>query len=171
MLKEKKIGELLQEAYLINEKQLQVALKEQDFYPELKLGEILVLHGWLKKETADFFGNGIQIIKKQKSLLIGNIFLQAGLLSENNIKDILQEQKQIGLQFGEIATLKGLIKQETVTFFIENFALYKSKQDYHEHKRKQITGGNKAKLMEKYSLNYQPTKVKVVDLDEISWIG
>ena len=133
MFKEKRIGELLQEAHIINEKQLKLALEEQNFYPQLKLGEILFLNGLITKETADFFGHDIKLISQVKNQLIGNIFFKAGLLSDKQIQDILQEQKQLGLRFGEIIVLKGLIKQETVSFFIENFALYKNKQDYYEY--------------------------------------
>ena len=55
----KPIGKILTEAGLINNGQLQVALVEKQLYPELRLGEIISLHGWLKQETADFFAERI----------------------------------------------------------------------------------------------------------------
>ena len=189
MFTKKRIGELLQEAHIINECQLSIALKEQSVYPQLKLGDILFLNGWLTKETANFFANDIKQINKQKKILIGNIFLKAGLLSEDEIQDILREQKQLGLRFGEIIILKGLIKKETVTFFIENFALYKNKKDFYEYKRKQqriqlrLNKFNKLNRINQ-SLNQfnihrkralfnqaKSNKVKMIDFNDIDWRG
>ena len=51
----KPIGEILQEAGLITSPQLQVALRDQTYYQDMRLGEILALRGWVGQETADFF--------------------------------------------------------------------------------------------------------------------
>ena len=166
---EKKIGELLCEAHLIQEQQLKVALTEKNIYPELKVGEILALHGWLKEETADFFGSEMQVINKDKNLLIGNIFLKAGLLSETNVQDILQEQKQIGSRFGETAVLKGLIKKETVDFFIENFALYKDKQSFYKYKKQTISNKSTPYQVDK-NLNTNKMNAPIIDPENIPWV-
>ena len=50
----KLLGVLLQDAHLISDVQVQVALVDQKAY-QMRLGDILVLHGWLKKQTIDFF--------------------------------------------------------------------------------------------------------------------
>ncbi len=53
-----KLGELLQLADLVSPLQIELALQEQIYQsPELKIGEILALRGWLKPETADFFAH------------------------------------------------------------------------------------------------------------------
>ena len=138
-----RIGELMQEAHLIDEKQIEVALMEQKIYPELKIGQILALHGWLKQETADFFANEIKVISKEKNLLIGTIFLKAGLLSEDDIQNILEEQKRIGLKFGEIAVLKGLLKKETVDFFLKYLTSSKNKKSFYEHQKQIMLNNSK----------------------------
>ncbi len=134
----KPLGELLEEAGLINEGHLQVALMEKDIYPHLKFGEILVLHGWLKQETADFFADKMrQLIKEETfDLPIGNFFKQAGLLSEKDIQDILSEQKKTGVKFGSIAVLKGCIKKQTLDFFLKYFTLETNKKTDFQYKDK-----------------------------------
>ena len=134
----KKIGELLKEAHIIDENQLNLALIQQQIYSQVKIGNILAFQGWLKQKTADFFASEIKTINKEKGLLIGTIFLKAGLLSEDEIKNILKKQKQIDLRFGEIAIQEGLLKKETVDFFIKHLALSKNDKDFSEHKMKKI---------------------------------
>ncbi|NJO94433.1 MAG: hypothetical protein HC820_09080 [Hydrococcus sp. RM1_1_31] len=51
------MGLVLQLAGLISAPQVEVALYDRVQYQELRLGEILVLRGWLKVETADFLPN------------------------------------------------------------------------------------------------------------------
>lgn len=181
MIKGKKIGELLQEAYLIDEDQLKFALMEQTYlYTDRKLGEVLVHHGWLKQKTADFFGDEIEKVYEGKSLLIGNILFKAGLLSEKEIQDILQEQRQTGLRFGEIVILKGLIQEETVKFFIENFALYKNKQEFYQYQKQKIKSKLKfntvKQRIESFNTKKRPIlnqvkKVQVIDFNDIDWRG
>ena len=50
----KRLGDHLVEAGLVNDVQLRYALSEQATVP-LKLGEILVRHGWLTEQTVEFF--------------------------------------------------------------------------------------------------------------------
>ncbi|MGK7886357.1 MAG: hypothetical protein AB4057_17260, partial [Crocosphaera sp.] len=49
------LGEILRDADLITEAQLQTVLRDQQEYKDQKIGEILALRGWLKQETVDFF--------------------------------------------------------------------------------------------------------------------
>jgi hypothetical protein len=134
----KPLGQVLEEAGLVNEGQLKVALMEQDIYPNLRIGEILALHSWIKQETADFFAEKMpQLIKKEGSeLKIGNFFHQAYLLSEKDIENILSEQKQTGIKFGSIAVLKGYLKQQTLDFFLKYFTLESSKKTDFQYKDK-----------------------------------
>ena len=95
---DKPLGELLSEAGLINQGQLQVVLREKDIYPDLKIGEILALHSWVKQKTADFFAEDIPKLVQQENLnlKIGAFFNKAGLLSSEEIYDILTEQEKSG---------------------------------------------------------------------------
>lgn len=135
----KPLGEILEEAGLINQGQLQVVLMEQNTYRDLKIGEILALHGWLKQETADFFAETMrQLIKKETfDLQIGKFFYQASLLSQKDIQDILNEQKKTGVKFGSIAVLKGFIKEQTLDFYLENFTLKTNKKSDFQYKDKE----------------------------------
>ncbi|BAQ60462.1 hypothetical protein GM3708_868 [Geminocystis sp. NIES-3708] len=117
------IGKILEEAGLINSGQIHVALVEQSIYSHLKLGEILALHGWIDQQTADFFGHKIkELIVNDHKKQIGNYFFEAGLLKENDIKAILDEQKKLGVKFGSLAVLRGCITQDTLKFFLKYFA-------------------------------------------------
>ena len=144
----KPLGKILKEAGLINEGQLQVGLMEQNIYPHLKIGEIFVLHSWIKQETADFFAEEFrQIIKKETfKRQIGNFFNQAGLLSEKDIQSILREQKKTGIKFGSTAVLKGLIKKQTLDFYLKYFAVERSYQTDFQYKDSDILTQKKSSL-------------------------
>lgn len=127
-LKDKLLGEILEEAGLILPGQIQVALMEQTIYTELKLGEILVLHNWIEQQTADFFGEKIKIIiQETEKRKLGYYLSEAGLLGEDQINAIIEEQKKLGVKFGALAVLKGCIKQDTLTFFLDNLMPNKEK--------------------------------------------
>ncbi|HIK34724.1 MULTISPECIES: hypothetical protein [unclassified Thermosynechococcus] len=115
-----KIGELLLKAALINLGQLQVALREKDIYTHLRLGEILALHGWLSQGTIDFFvEEWPKLIQDKEKHPIGFYLKKAGLLTEEQIQQILKEQWQTSYRFGALAVLNGWVKQETVNFFLQ----------------------------------------------------
>ena len=117
----KPIGEILQEAGLITSPQLEVALRDQTYYQDMRLGEILALRGWVKQDTADFFvREWFKLVNKRVDRPIGFYFKQAGLLTERDIKLILLEQNKYSLRFGDTAVKKGLIKPTTVDFFVQN---------------------------------------------------
>ena len=117
----KPIGEILQEAGLITTPQLEVALRDQTYYEDMRLGEILALRGWIKQDTADFFvQEWSKLVNRRIEHPIGFYFQKAGLLSEEDIKAILVEQSKLSLRFGDTAVQQGLIKPNTVNFFIQN---------------------------------------------------
>ncbi len=117
----KPIGEILQEAGLITTPQLEVALRDQTYYEDMRLGEILALRGWIKQDTADFFvQEWFKLVNRRIEHPIGFYFQKAGLLSEEEIKVILVEQNKLSLRFGDTAVQQGLIKPNTVNFFIQN---------------------------------------------------
>ncbi|MGY6530843.1 MAG: hypothetical protein ACXITR_13045 [Cyanobacterium sp.] len=120
---EKKLmGQLLLDAGLITPSQLDVALADQNQFFKLKIGEILALRGWLKSQTADFL---VEIENKKSAKIykkeypIGYYLQKAGLLSDEQINNILQEQKKLGIKFCETAVLKGYLKEKTAEFFLE----------------------------------------------------
>ena len=119
MDKPKSLVGVLREASLISDKQIEMALKYQMDYPELNLGEILSLQGWLTDQTRNFWTRDwSNLIKQKERKLLGAYLEKAGLLEEKDIKEILKEQEVSNLRFGAIAVLKGYIKTETLEFFL-----------------------------------------------------
>ena len=117
----KPIGEILQEAGLITSPQLEVALRDQTYYQDMRLGEILALRGWIKQDTADFFvQEWFKLVNQRIEHPIGFYLQKAGLLTEQDIKFILLEQNKYSLRFGDTAVKQGLIKPNTVNFFVQN---------------------------------------------------
>jgi hypothetical protein len=117
----KPLGEILQEAGLITTPQLEVALRDQIYYEDMRLGEILALRGWIKQDTADFFvQEWFKLVNKRIEHPLGFYLKKAGLLSEEDIKVILLEQHKYSLRFGDIAVKQGLVNPNTVNFFLQN---------------------------------------------------
>ncbi|HAC63084.1 MAG TPA: hypothetical protein DCF68_05975 [Cyanothece sp. UBA12306] len=116
-----RLGELLVKADLITLKQLAKVLEDQAKYPEFRLGEILTIRGWIKRETVDFFAEKwSDCLQEQQKYRLGEYLQQADLLNDRQIKAILYEQKRLGLKFGDVAVLHGWIKPTTLDFFLKN---------------------------------------------------
>ena len=117
----KPIGEILTEADLITKPQLEVALRDQIYNENMLLGEILALRGWIKQDTADFFvREWSKIVNHRIERPLGFYLNRAGLLSSEDIQQILAEQRQLSLRFGDTAVQKGLLKPSTVNFFLKH---------------------------------------------------
>lgn len=117
----KPIGEILKEADLISTPQLEVALRDQVYNRDLRLGEILALRGWIKQDTADFFvREWFKIINRRIEHPLGFYLKQAGLLEEDDIERILSLQHKYSLRFGDTAVKQGLVKPNTINFFLQN---------------------------------------------------
>ncbi|MEM9274231.1 MAG: hypothetical protein AAGA80_14895 [Cyanobacteria bacterium P01_F01_bin.143] len=117
----KPIGEILQNAGLVSPYQVEVALRDQIYYQDMLIGEILALRGWVEQSTVDFFVNEwLSILKRKRSHPLGFYLKQASLLTEREIQMILAEQNQTCLRFGATAVLKGLVKQDTIDYFLDN---------------------------------------------------
>lgn len=113
------IGQMLQGAGLLSQNQVETILLDQTKQRHLRFGEILAQRGWLKQETSDFFAEQLpKLATKPQKQPIGYYLKSAALLNENQVSTILKEQSQFGLRFGEMAALKGWVKQETVDFFL-----------------------------------------------------
>ena len=125
----KPLGEILIEAGLITASQIEFALHQQAD-TDLKIGEILASHNWIKQQTADFFAEKWSkvIDQKQKKPLV-YYFSHAGLLNEQQIAQIMKEQQleEKPTRFHRLAVKKGYLKQITVDFFLANiFNIYSS---------------------------------------------
>ncbi len=120
----KLLGQILQEANLLSDAQLELALRTQADYPELKIGKILALRGWIKLKTVDFFAQyWLNLLKEEKNYPLGFYLTQAGILNNEQINIILAEQKELKLRLGEIAILKGWLNKKTLNYFLENLLL------------------------------------------------
>lgn len=114
------LGELLIEAGLITPSQIEFALQEQSG-ENLRIGEILASHNWIKQQTADFFvEKWTELINQKQKKPLVYYFRHAGLLEENQIAQLLQEQKQQekSVRFHRLAVEQGYLKQITVDFFL-----------------------------------------------------
>ena len=117
----KPIGEILQTAGLVSSSQIEVALYDQQYYQDMRIGEILALRGWIEQSTVDFFvKEWLELLKKRDCRPLGFYLKQASLLTEKQIQMILAEQNQTCLRFGATAVLKGFLKQSTIDFFLTN---------------------------------------------------
>jgi hypothetical protein len=123
MPKHKLIGLTLQEAGLLSHFQVQTALKEQEYFSQLRIGEIFVLHSWLKQDTVNFFIKIWPRLSEEKNKKpLGYYLKQAGLLTQQQIEYILFRQKFLQMKFGSVAVLKGWLKNETIDFFLKDLA-------------------------------------------------
>ncbi len=126
----KELVETLLQASLITRGQIEVAQQDRKEFPHLELEDILVLRGWLKSQTVDFFLNQwSQELKQKIKQPLGYYLKESALLSEDNLNKILEEQKQNhqDLRLGELAVKLGLIKQETIDFFLVHLVKNTSK--------------------------------------------
>ena len=130
----KPLGAVLQEADLVSAAQVEVALRDQAQYQDLRIGEILALRGWIEQKTADFFAERWStLIRQPRVQPIGYYLKEAGLLNEQQINTILSEQKtgQTWIRFGALVVFKGWLKQSTIDFFLKYlFAKQKSESSF-----------------------------------------
>lgn len=161
----KPIGKLLQEASLISEAQLQVAVYDHNNYQDMRLGEILASRGWIEQETADFFAEEWfkLLAKLPPQYPLGYYLHQAALMDKLQIESILKEQKQTWMRFGSVAVLRGWMKQDTLDFFLQNLFPTTANESAFIGKRTQFIKEEK---------ETEPTVVVEAEIDEedIPWI-
>lgn len=120
----KPLGQLLNEAGLISAQQIELALQDQiTNNPDTRIGTILASYGWIEQKTADFFvEKWYDLVNSEQKYPLVYYFREAGLLDEAQINGILEERNSSPkkLRFHHLAVQKGLIKRETVDFFIIN---------------------------------------------------
>ena len=115
----KPLGQILIEAGIISISQIEIALQEQK-YNDLRIGEILILHGWIQQQTVDFFAERWLALREEEKKPLAHYFQEAGLLDIEQINAILklQKLKQRKVRFHRLAVEQGYIKQITVDFFV-----------------------------------------------------
>lgn len=169
----KPLGLILQEAGLVSTPQVELALLDQSYYQDLKIGEILALRGWIKQNTANFFADEWEDLIKQKSQQpLGYYLQQADLLKEKQINIILQEQNQLWLRFGAVAVLKGWLKQNTVDFFLKNLcpkelsaSAFVGKRHFNQNK---IDYNSRPTMILE---THDQQETAAIDEEDIPWIG
>ena len=160
----KPLGLVLEKAGLISQEQLSTALKDQSRLSNLKVGEILAIRGWIKLETANFFAEQWpQLLNQTSNKPLGQYLKAAALLSDRQIKEILQQQQRTGLKFGSVAVLNGLLAQNTLDFFLEQLELIKNVDS-------QLNGTSNLQHIENYLLeNKQCDPVNLLELYQHIW--
>ena len=115
----KPLGQILIEAGLISISQIELALQEQK-YNDLRIGEILVLHGWIKQQTVDFLAERwFELLEEAEKKPLAYYFQEAGLLNGEQINTVLRLQKikHNKVRFHHLVVEQGYLKQMTVDFF------------------------------------------------------
>ncbi len=127
---QKPLGEILIEAGLVPISQIELALQEQK-HTGLRIGEILVLHGWIEQKTVDFFGEKwCELIAAADKQSLAYYFQEAGLLKKEQVDAIarLQKLKHKKVRFHRLAVEQGYLKPATVDFFLAHlFNIYNPK--------------------------------------------
>lgn len=160
----KPLGLVLQNAGLISDQQLAIALKDKSRLSNLKIGEIMAIRGWIKLETANFFAEQWpQLLNQFQDQPLGQYFKAAALLSEYQINEILQQQQETGLKFGSVAVSNGLLGQNTVDFFLHQLELIHDIDT-------QLEGTDHINYIENYLLtNKQCAPIDLIELYQQIW--
>ena len=123
---DKQLEKTLQEAHLLSVKQIKLAIKARKSFKKQNIEQILVSRGLIEQKTLTFFKVKWPIILRQKTKKpIGHYLQEAGLLSQEQVDYILhrqQEKNGCWIKFGQLAVIKGWVKQGTIDFFIENLS-------------------------------------------------
>ena len=145
----KRIGELLIEANLLTPAQVQVALYDQQQFSSMKLGEIFVFRGWLNQQTADFFGETwTNLCQQGPAQSLGECLCAAGLVDDNCVEQIIEEQARNGYRFGANAVLLGFINQQTLDYFLENLFPDRKQEGHYVFNGKQRIMQPQSRVME-----------------------
>ena len=169
----KPLGQLLNEAGLISAQQIEVALRDQFNNPQVRIGEIMASKGWIKQETADFFvEQWHELVEQKQRQPLVYYFRQAGLLSEEQINFILEEQsnKTEKVRFHRLAVQQGLIAQPTVDFFVKNL-LVKSQGQKSSQKSSFATPYELLKNYIRGETNFQRSEFKKIKLNNVTLKG
>lgn len=124
------LGQILIEAGLISINQIEIVLQEQE-KTGLRIGEILVEHGWIKQPTVDFFADEWRsLLSQEERKPLVYYFQRAYLLEKEEITALirLQKLKHKKVRFHHLAVEQGYLKQKTVDFLLAHlFKIYDPK--------------------------------------------
>ncbi len=157
------LGAVLQQAGLVSNDQVKTALIQQkQTGNNLRIGEILAFQGRIDPKTADFFAERWSTVTKEKAQQpIGQYLKQAALLNEQQIQEILEEQQQSKLKFGEMAIAKGWLKPATVSFFVKHL----TSQSKSTLEVKQSVFGNSLDSSQKVHQEFLKIKLRLLNLE------
>ena len=99
-----RIGELLVSRGLISNDQLNEALEQQQSEGG-RLGDIILARRWVT--TVEFYDALTDHFRRGR---IGDLLLEKELITEHQLTEILEAQKQWGTRFGDIILAKGYVK-------------------------------------------------------------
>lgn len=110
-----RLGDLLVQAGIINEKQLKEALGRQT--PGKRVGDVLLELGYVSRQ------NLISVMEENsaqaKKLRLGDLLIQAGLINEEQLKEALGKQRSLGKRLGEVLVDGGYITQHDLVKVLE----------------------------------------------------
>ncbi len=167
------LGQLLNEAGLISAQQIETALQDQFKSPNLKIGEIMALRGWIKQETADFFvEEWYELVVQEQKYPLVYYFRKAALLSEEQINYILEEQtnKEEKVRFHHLAVRMGFLKQQTVDFLVKNL-LIPGRNNSSTRKSSFATPYELLKNYIRGETNFQRSEFKKIKLNNVTLKG
>ncbi|NJL45483.1 MAG: hypothetical protein HC922_06570 [Leptolyngbyaceae cyanobacterium SM2_3_12] len=181
----------MKQAGLLSTAQLQVVLQDQKWQPDLRIGDILELRGWVKRDAIEFFAEQWpQVANGHRDQPIGYYLQQAGLLNSQQVQALLQEQSQAGLRLGALAVLRGWLSQATLDWFLRSLApeesgasAYIKRKQTEETDRDPISPADPSRL-DRQGTTWQPGQQKGVPvapkpqadviaepkLDDIPWV-
>lgn len=167
-IKTRPLGEMLQRAGLLSQAQLDVVLQDQKWQPDLRIGDILELRGWVKRDAIEFFAEQWpKLATGGRDNPIGYYFQQAGLLDSHQVEALLKEQAQAGLRIGALAVLHGWLSQETLDWFLRSLAPEESAASAFMKRKQSSDRVSQASQAQPSQPAEEPTKPK---LDDIAWV-
>lgn len=111
------LGQVLERAGLITQQQLQLVLETQSPIPGENIQNTLVQQEWVDREIVDFFATRFpKLVLEQHPYSPSYYFKAAGLLDDDRILSILEEQWHTGSSFEEIAIRHGWIREEIANY-------------------------------------------------------
>ena len=162
---DKQLEKTLFEANLVSAKQIRLANGDKKKLSQQDIAETLVSRGWIERKTIDFFEQKWPIILRQKTRKpIGYYLKEAGLLTQEQIDFILQKQKEkngFWIKFGQLAVIKGWVKQGTIEFFVESLSEQKPQKT-------DSFGSLSEKLLERYiegEINFARLNLNYISLN------
>ena len=125
------IGSHLLDAGLLTSEQLEAALAEQEIQASIRLGEVLKNRGWVKERTIQFMldnviNNSSDRQELETHALLGAYLVEAGLVTQEQVDQALQEQKTSDLRLGEILVNHGWVTPRNIEYMMKYVTVAKT---------------------------------------------